>query len=192
MRRRILVARIFLALLAPGVASAAPPPLRDSEPLPLARAPELARRPVELAAAATASVALCRRDSERATCRALGPAYGGELAVLYRPTPYFAFGGSFGYSRADATRRGHALSLETTALAMVGRAYLLEEGAVDPYLEGLVGWAGAPFARAGGGVDWFVGPGVKVGVLAGYSELVLGRGALTAGLGVSVLFGERL
>jgi hypothetical protein len=187
----IHVARSFLAVLAPLTASAALPPLRDAEPLPLARAPELARRPVELTAAATASLALCR-SGDQSTCRGLGPAYGGELAALFRPTPYFAFGGSFGYSRADRTLRDHALTLETTALAMVGRAYLLEEGAVDPYLEGLVGWAGAPFARAGGGVDWFVGPGVKVGVLAGYSELMLGRGALTGGLGLSVLFGERL
>ena len=191
MRRSIHVARSFLVLLAPLAASAAPPPLRDAEPLPLARAPELARRPVELMAAVTASLALCR-NGDRSLCRALGPAYGGELAALYRPTPYFAFGGSFGYSRADTTLRGHALTLETTALAMVGRAYLLEEGAVDPYLEGLVGWAGAPFARAGGGVDWFVGPGLKIGVLAGYSELMLGRGALVGGLGASVLFGERL
>jgi hypothetical protein len=191
MRRSIHVARSFLVLLAPLAASAAPPPLRDAEPLPLARAPELARRPVELTAAVTASLALCR-NGDRSLCRALGPAYGGELAALYRPTPYFAFGGSFGYSRADTTLRGHALTLETTALAMVGRAYLLEEGAVDPYLEGLVGWAGAPFARAGGGVDWFVGPGLKIGVLAGYSELMLGRGALVGGLGASVLFGERL
>ncbi len=192
MRRWLRTARIFLALLAPVRASAGPPPLRDAEPLPLTRAPELARRPVELAPAVTASLALCREPSERATCRALGPAFGGELAALYRPSPYFAFGGSFAYSQTTATRAGREVPLETTGLAMVGRVYLLEEGALDPYLEGQLGWATAPFGRAGGGVDWFVGRSVKLGVLAGYSELGLRRGAVTGGLGVSVLFGERL
>jgi hypothetical protein len=192
MRRSIRVARIFLALLAPLEASAEPPLLRDDEPLPLAREPELARRPVELSPAVTTSLTLCRGGSARDACRAFGPAFGGELGALYRPSPYFAFGGSFGYTRANARVRGRELTRETTALAMVARVYLLEAGAVDPYLEGQVGWAAVPFARAGGGVDLFLGHNVKIGVLAGYSEFGLERGALTGGLALSVLWGESL
>jgi hypothetical protein len=192
MRRSIRVARIFLALLAPIEASAGPPLLRDAEPLPLPRAPELARRPVELSPALTASLALCRARDARDACRALGPAFGGELSALYRPSPYFAFGGSFGYARASATLRGRELTRETTSLALVGRVYLLEAGVVDPYLEGQVGWAAAPFGRAGGGVDCFVGRGAKIGVLAGYSEVGLERGAVTGGIALSLLWGESL
>jgi hypothetical protein len=192
MRRILRVARILLALLAPAPLSAGPPPLRDAEPLPFTRAPELARRPLELAPALTASLPLCRESSEQATCRSLGPALGVELAALYRPSPYFAFGGSFAYSRATPAAAGREVTRETTGLAVVGRVYLLEEGELDPYLEAQLGWANAPFGRAGGGVDWFVGRGMKLGVLAGYGEIGLRRGALTGGLGVSVLFGERL
>jgi hypothetical protein len=83
--------------------------------------------------------------------------------------------------------------------------YLLEEGALDPYLEATAGWASerndvgvlgrvalGPFGRARGGVDWFVTSTVKLGMHLGYSELMLRRGAVGAGLALSVLLGESL
>jgi hypothetical protein len=130
--------------------------------------------------------------------------------VLYRPTPYFAFGGGAAYARSTATAKA-AVSSETLGLSLVGRVYLLEEGPVDPYFEALLGWSSertsshdgprvtrevtvfGPAGRAGGGADWFLGSSVKLGVFAGYSELVAsGGGAVTAGLGLSLLWGDSL
>src|SRR5260221_4691131 len=84
----------------------------------------------------------------------------------------------------------------TLSFGLAGRVYLLEEGALDPYLEALVGWgserttlrpnaasgavreedaAFGPAGRAGGGVDWFVGSSVKIGLAAAYGQLLLAR-----------------
>jgi len=220
-------------------AEAGPTPLRDAEPLPLVRAPELARRPVELVPRALASLGTCASGTGNTRCQALGPAVEGELLALYRPTPYFAFGGALSYGRRAGSLPNGALAAETLSLALAGRVYLLEEGVLDPYLEALVGWgserttlvassaeaasttrtgakeedlAFGPFGRAGGGVDWFVAPSVKVGLVAAFSQLVLARGetcragscaagaaaggaargGLSAGLGLSVLLGQGL
>lgn len=196
---------VFTLLACPLEARAQPPPPeRAPEPLPLPRAPELARRPVELAIRATTSLEPCAGNASTA-CTAPGPAFGAGVVPLYRPTPYFAFGAAFGYSHAAGTERGTRRARSTLELGMTGRVYLLEEGALDPYLETAVGWASernelgvtervavGPFGRAGGGVDWFVTSGVKLGLHAGYSQLMLRRGAVSAGLGLSVLLGESL
>jgi len=185
---------------------AAPPALRDPEPLPSARPPEHLRRPIELVPKLVVRLPLCSTSDAASPC-ALGPVAGGELAALYRPTAYFAFGGSAWYARA----LGSGASGDALGLALVGRVYLLEEGSVDPYLEALAGVgaervalrgpaganrtnaASGSFGRAGGGVDWFATPALKLGVFAGYSELLpAGLGAVTAGFTTSLLFGESL
>ena len=141
----------------------------------------------------------CVSGVGEARCEALGPALGGELLALYRPTPYFAFGGAFAYGRAGGAVPSGALTAETLALTLVARVYLLEEGDLDPYLEALVGWGRdqttfrasdanaasraqeadssfGSFGRAGGGIDWFVTSSVKVGLVMAYGQLVLARG----------------
>jgi hypothetical protein len=224
-----LVTLIFAAL--PGRAAAQiPPPLRDPEPAALPRVPERLRAPIELVPKAVTSLPRCRSGPDSERCGSLGPGFGPELAAFYRPTPYFAFGGTFGYSRAAGSFDGGALSSSLMAGSLALRVYLLEQGAFDPYLEALIGWASerttlawpsgytdvdsafGPSGRAGGGVDWFVASGVKLGVFGAFDELVfLGgarcraghcatdgvpssmlRGAITLGFGMSVLVGDAL
>jgi hypothetical protein len=223
------VTLLSVALAAPAAAQS-PPLLRDPEPSALPRAPERLRAPIELVPQGVVTLPMCRSGSDAERCGSLGPGFGPELAGFYRPSPYFAFGGSFGYSRAQGSFRGAALSSSLIEASIVGRVYLLEQGAFDPYLEALVGWAServtlawpsgyndadsgfGPFGRAGGGVDWFVGSGVKLGVFGAYDELAfvggarcragqcatdgvpssLLRGAVTLGVGISVLLGDAL
>ncbi len=205
MRPNVFFSALTVAVF-PSLARAALPPLRDPEPAPLTRAPEHLRRPVELVPKLSITEPLCGRDTA-GPC-ALGAVAGGELAALYRPTAYFAFGGSAFYGRSLGTARGPRG--DVLGLALVGRVYLLEEESLDPYLEALAGVsaervtreragftevaaATESYGRAGGGLDWFATPALELGVFAGYSELLpAGRGAVTAGLGVSFLFGEGL
>ena len=195
----------------------APPPLRDDEPLPWPRAPELTRRSVELLPQAKISLSTCEpphgaaRNS--AVCAPTGPAFGGELTALYRPSSYFAFGPSGGYSVA----RSHGTNDASTRLLSFGvsaRVYLLEAGAFDPYLESLFGCgslttsitsapgrtmeetAFGPLGRVGGGIGWFLTPSVKLGMTAGFTALLLPHRPLypqlNAGLELGFLLGDRL
>jgi len=208
------MAGLFLAGFGLAAALAGPPPLRDEEPLPWPRAPELARSPVELLPAFRVSLPLCGGESARDGCDALGPALGGELATYYRPTPYFAFGASAAYAIAHGTLAGAPLSAKTLALGISSRVYLLESGELDPYLEGLLGWgsvtttltppgglvqsesAFGPLGRTGGGIDWLLSPRVKLGITAGIDVLLLEHRpvstSLTAGLELGLLLGDSL
>jgi hypothetical protein len=211
-------------------AAGAPLPLRDPEPQALPRAPEYLRMPVELVPKAVVALPLCGSGVDADRCGALGPAFGPEFAALYRPSPYFAFGVTFGYVRGAGSLAGNTVTASRLELSVTGRVYLIEAGGLDPYLEGSVGWASeraslaapggvadqdsawGPGGRAGGGLDWFAVPSVKLGVFGGYSALIFTRsercragfcaagdapgsvptGAVTLGIGVSVLFGEAL
>lgn len=208
------MAGLFLASVGFAAALAGPPPLRDDEPLPWPRAPELARSPVELLPAFRVSLPLCSGASVRDPCAAQGPALGGELATLYRPTPYFAFGASASYSVAHGSLSGAPLSAKKLALGVSARVYLLESGELDPYLEALLGWgsltttlappgrpdqddsAFGPLGRTGGGIDWMLSPRLKLGATAGLDVLLLEQRpvstSLTAGLEVGVLLGDSL
>lgn len=189
---------------------AALPPLRDPEPAPLTRAPEHLRRAVELVPKLDVVLPLCGGTDRAPPCE-LGPVAGGELAALYRPTAYFAFGSGAFYGRALGNGTPGVVAGDALGLALVGRVYLLEAGPVDPYLEALAGvgvervtrrkgpgasevdTSSGSYGRAGGGIDWFATASAKLGVFAGYSELLpAGRGAVTAGFAASVLFGESL
>jgi len=205
---------LFLAWLGLATALAGPPPLRDDEPLPWPRAPELARSPVELLPAFRVALPFCSSGSARDSCAALGPALGGELSTLYRPTPYFAFGASASYAVAHGALSGARLSAKSLALGISARVYLLEAGELDPYLEALLGWgsltttltppgglaqsesAFGPLGRSGGGIDWLVSPRVKVGITAGLGVLLLEHrpvsASLSAGLEVGLLLGDSL
>src|SRR5262245_31095736 len=121
----------YIAILGLASALATPPPLRDDEPLPWPRAPELARRPVEPLPAAKVSLPRCEEGAERARCDELGPTFGGEVSALYRPTPYFAFGASGGYGVARGSLSGGTLTATTLTLGVVARVYLLETGELD-------------------------------------------------------------
>ncbi len=159
---------------------------------------------------------MCEGSQGRERCRTLGPALGGELAALHRPSPYFAFGAAASYSVASGSvAPRQELAEKTLTLGLTLRVYLVEAGALDPYLEALIGWGSqtttlvadggphgtdsrlGPVGRAGGGVDLLVSPRVKVGGTAGFSELVLEGGAryqgsIVGGLELALLLGDSL
>lgn len=195
----------------------APPPLRDEEPPPSPRAPELTRRSVEVLPQAKISLPTCEpspnASRDPGSCAPTGPALGAELTALYRPSSYFAFGPNAAYSVA----RGHGTSAASTRLLSLGvsaRVYLLESGAFDPYLEAVFGCgslttrfssaptrtteesAFGPLGRAGGGIGWFLSPSVKLGMTAGFTTLLLPHRPiypeLSAGLELGFLLGDRL
>jgi hypothetical protein len=160
----------------------------------LARAPERSRRPVEVIPEATLLLSSCEDGAGRERCEALGPGLGFGVSALYRPNPYFGFGGGVTYARSGGRLSGlGSLSGEALGLGLAGRVYLLEKGDLDPYLELLLGWSSfrttlddpssarvedsafGPRARAGGGIDYVVSDSVRIGMAAGMSLLVFGR-----------------
>jgi hypothetical protein len=123
------------------------------------------------------------------TCPSLERGHFFGLEALYRPSPYFAFGGGllvteFGGSHGRAAR---ALELGATA-----RVYLLESGRVEPYLELWLGGgtqstrpspepklehdSATAGARVGGGVDFYVLEHVRVGPSLGAAQFFAARG----------------
>jgi hypothetical protein len=157
------------------------------------RAPESARRPVEVVPELGLLLSTCEGGADEERCQALGPGLSFGLSALHRPNPYFAFGGAATYARSGGMAGASSLSAHAAGFGLVGRVYLLEKGALDPYLELLLGWSAyrttshgagellredaafGPAARAGGGVDYVVGDALKVGVAAALNTLVLGR-----------------
>ncbi|HEX6765634.1 MAG TPA: hypothetical protein VF103_09160 [Polyangiaceae bacterium] len=179
-----------------------PPPRQevDAGPPPLPRAPEHARRQVELVSSLDASLPTCQSGVDAERCTALSPAIGAGLSALYRENPYFAFGAGVGYSRSSGARLGGVLDGEAFTIGALGRVYLYEEGAFDPYLELELGYgslrttlvsggaryehaAFGPAARVGGGMDFSVLPILELGMAVGFSHLLLERGETCAARG---------
>ncbi|HEY3496441.1 MAG TPA: outer membrane beta-barrel protein [Polyangiaceae bacterium] len=173
-----------------------PPPPLEVESSALTRAPERSRRPVEVVPEATLSLSSCSDGAGRERCEALGPGLGGGATALYRVSPYFGFGGGVSFVRSGGRISGvGGLRGEALGVGVVGRVYLLEAGDLDPYLELGLGWGSlrttldatggsevldsvvGPTLRAGGGIDYVLGDHFRVGIAAGLSALVLGRGS---------------
>ncbi len=200
------------------------PPTRDPEPAPLRRSAALERRPLELSGGARAWAPLACVGVTSGACRGLGPAFGPQVSALYRTSPYFAFGGEAMVLRAPGVQAGPGPG-SVLELGATGRVYLLEAGPIDPYLElGFgygVAWtrakpaapgrlASGPTARAGGGVDAVLAPGLRLGASFAYREALLGRaercetyacagpagepveGGLVFGLSATASFGDPL
>ena len=171
-----------------------PRPALDLGPPPLPRAPEHARKPFELVSEIAALFPTCQGGPGAERCRALAPAYGAGLAALHRAFPYFAFGGAVSYARAKSRARAGALEGALLAAGAVGRVYLYEDGAFDPYLELELGYgslrtnlvdhdgiqhedrAFGPMARVAGGLDFIVLPALELGGALGFTHLLLERG----------------
>ncbi len=159
---------------------APPPPI----PLDAAPAPELApleysRRPFELAP--EFALALPSGSDGSRSVR-LGTGFG--LAALWRPTPFVALGGS-------ATRFSVAEHAHAGFYGVLGRVYVSDHGVVDPYLELGLGAAGARTgaARAGGGVEFFLGRHVRVGPAIQWTAIRADTDLITFSLRLSLLFG---
>lgn len=152
---------------------AAPPPLPlGSAPAPELPAPELGRRPVELAPELLLGFASCADgNADDTRCNGLSAGLGGGGSVLWRASPYFAFGGtaaalSFGFHPPVSSGLHHA-SAHGVFVAVLGRVYFLDHGPVEPYLElGLGGGSVTTSARESDQVQYdesAVGSALRVG-----------------------------
>lgn len=76
-------------------------------------------------------------NSDGAGCPTLTAGSEIGLTLLFRPTPFFAFGANarrfaFGLGGSSGSEEAHGSAL---FLGLAGRAYFLDAGFVDPYLE---------------------------------------------------------
>jgi hypothetical protein len=148
-------------------------------PLPLARPPELARRPLELGLALATFLPSCQAGSiDDSGCQSAGPGAGLDAALLYRVSPFFGVGaeavgsGFGGHGHGALSHAGGSAAF----VGIVGRVYFADAGAWDPYLA----------LTLGGG--WLSARGVQPGETR---EATNGLGARVA-LGIDFLLGSRL
>ena len=165
---------------------APPPPIAlDAAPAPELPPPELARRPFELTAELLFGLPNCAVGSsynQRCDGVEAGPGFG--ATALWRPSPYFALGGTVsalsfrfrptqGSGLSQGSADGHFWGLLT-------RLYFFDHGLFEPYLElgmGSVGVAtraqesdaeyqessaGLAF-RVGGALEFYLGRYVRLG-----------------------------
>jgi hypothetical protein len=145
------------------------------------------------------------------TCGSLRYGHFVALGALYRPNPYFAFGGGFVVTEFTGAPGGAARSLE---LGATTRVYLLESGRVEPYFELWLGGGtestrkatepklerheASAGARVGGGIDFYLGEHVRLGPSLGAAQFfgVLGenelQGAYFVSARLSFALGSRL
>ena len=120
----------------------APPPPIVLAPAPAPELPaqEYARRPFELSAAFLLGLPSCQNgqlDNRRCNGISAGPGFAGT--ALWRPSAYFAFGGTFnrlGFALHPAPSSG--LSQAEAGgyfYGLLGRVYFFEHGVFEPYLE---------------------------------------------------------
>jgi opacity protein-like surface antigen len=131
-----------LSFVRSAAAEHAPPPaiVLEAPPAPELPAAEYARRPFEITPELVLGLPSCAEgNTDNQRCAGIGAGLGAGGALLWRPTPYFAFGGtfnalSFGFHPGQSSALG-----ETRAsghfVGVLGRVYFFERGVVEPYLE---------------------------------------------------------
>ena len=158
-------------------------------PSPLARARRLPRRPIEASASLAGFLPSCGTGSvDDRGCLTVSPGSGLDLSLLYRVRPFFAVGAEVALS-GFAARGDGALSGAgggARFFGIVGRVYLADEGAWDPYLALTLG-AGTLQLRAdddarvsttgfggrvAGGVDYVFGSHLRLGPTASFAHWV--------------------
>ena len=178
---------LALALACSGIselahAEHAPPPpiVLERPPAPELPPPEYARRPYELTAELVLGLPTCALGSGyNQRCDSVAPGPGVGATALYRPSPYFAFGGalsaqSFGFRPAQ----GSALSQGSANgyfWGLLARVYFFDHGLVEPYLELGMGSAGVTTSAQESDAEYqerSAGLAFRVG---GAIELYLGR-----------------
>jgi len=185
---------LALTLVCAGVsklarAEHAPPPpiVLDAPPPPELPAAEYARRPYELTAELLVGLPNCAIGSsynQRCDSVAAGPGFG--AAALFRPSPYFAFGGTlsalgFGFRPASGSGLAQG-SANGYFWGLLARVYFFDHGLVEPYLELGMGSAGLSTSaqeteadaryqensaglafRVGGALEFYLGRHVRLG-----------------------------
>jgi hypothetical protein len=160
-------------------------------PAPLARAPELPRRPLEATFGGAAFLPSCSAGSlDDRGCVTLQPGAGFEGALLYRVGPFFAAGAEAALSGFGRRGQG-ALSRAGGGggfVGVVGRVYFAESGSWDPYVSLALGYgalrlnesaAGPPRAgssgfgaRVAGGIDFLLGSRLRLGPTLGFAHFI--------------------
>lgn len=155
---------------------APPPPIILSRPpAPELPAPEYARRPFELTSELLLGFPSCTEgssDNQRCDGLSAGPGLG--VSALWRPSPYFAFGGTFSASgfvwRPEPSSGLAEASAGGQFFGLLGRVYFYDHGRVEPYLElglgsGSLGTsareAGAQYRERASGVALYTGGGLE-------------------------------
>ncbi len=164
----------------------APPPIvLDAPSPPELPPPEYARRPFELTAELVIGLPDCTQgssDNQRSDSMVAGPGFG--ATALWRPTPYFALGGtvsalSFGFRPAQASGLESG-SASGQFWGLLGRVYFFDHGLVEPYLQLGLGRAGVATRareieaeyqenstglafRVGGAIEFYLGRHVRLG-----------------------------
>lgn len=155
-----------------------PPAPPRAEPLALPRSAVEERSPLELLSLGRVFAPLPAPKGGPGVRRT---GLGAGVGVGFRNSPYFSLGAEGSALRASTGTGGVATTLEGAA---VGRVYLLEAGALDPYLELALGYGTeqsaeaarglvhGPSARAGAGLDVVVASPIRLGALLAYREVV--------------------
>ena len=166
----------------PARAEHAPPPpiVLGAAPPPELPAAEYARRPFELSAELLLGFPSCAEGStDNRRCDGVGVGAGLGGTLLWRPSPYFAVGGTIeasGFAFHPAQSSGlQAASAAGHFFGVLGRVYFFEHGLVEPYLELGLGSAGVSTSAQESGVAYeerSSGPALRAG---GAIELYLAR-----------------
>lgn len=179
----------------PAFLRAGPPPLRRAEAREVAGdEDELARRPWEAGVALGIAAPLCRgvTASGESLCDDLATGGAVGLAARYRLTPFVALGlaATRAVHRAD-DRGGVESRGRTTTAGLAVRAYFLDRGGFDPWIEtrlgsgtsevtartpsGVVTWAGGGLSTGvAAGAGFSLGPDVRVGPEFAYDHVLVG------------------
>ena len=120
---------------------APPPPIvLSAPPAPELPALEYARRPFELTAELLLGFPNCTPgsvDNQRCDGISAGPGFG--ATALWRPSPFFAFGGTvnaLGFAFQPSASSGlRQASAGGHFYGLLGRVYFLDHGLVEPYFE---------------------------------------------------------
>jgi hypothetical protein len=169
-----------------------PPTARPAADAPpsFARPLQRARRPLEVSAAFAAFLPSCGSGSiDDRDCLTVGAGSGVDAALLYRVSPFFAFGAEGVLSGFGGGGHG-ALSPAgggARFFGVVGRVYFADDGAWDPYVAltlgaGTLDLRGATpntrdsttglGARVAGGIDYVFASHFRIGPAASFAHWI--------------------
>ena len=179
----------------PAAAQHAPPPpiVLTEAPPPELPAPEFPRRPFELVPEFLLGFPSCAEGSiDNQRCDGVGAGAGLAATLLWRPSPFFAFGGNldvsgFSFHPGSASQL-HASSASGYFAGLLGRVYFFDHGLVEPYLELGLGTGGLSTSaeeagvaydesssglavRAGGAIEFYLSRHVRLGPAFDWTRL---------------------
>jgi len=140
---------------------------------------------------------VCQAGSQTSDrCAGVKTGLGIGFSAFWSVNPYFTWGGGIDF---DGYRYEPPARLNLTKpsaagifLGFLGRAYFLDHGAIDPYVEvglggGVMGTShdengerynetgAGPALRAGGGIDFFLGSRVRLGPSLSYTRVFIDK-----------------